>query len=108
MFSSDVLLQASDQHGIIDLNTGSIINNDYSEVMLGDHVWLGRKCTLTAKTQVGNGSIIATGAIVSGSIPKQVLAAGVPARIIKTEVTWSRELNSMDELSQRYLIEYQK
>ena len=32
---------------------------------------------------IGNGSVIAAGSIVTKSIPENVLAAGVPAKIVK-------------------------
>jgi len=33
---------------------------------------------------IGNGSVIAAGSIVTKSIPENVLAAGVPAKVIKS------------------------
>lgn len=99
MFSSEVLIQTSDQHGIIDLTTGEIINQDYSEVTLGDHVWLGRRSTLVAGTKIASGSIAGTAAVVSGAIPENVVVVGSPARIVRTNVTWSREKNDLDEFS---------
>lgn len=104
MFSSEVLIQTSDQHGIIDLTTGEIINQDYSEVTLGDHVWLGRRSTLVAGTKIANGSIAGTASVVSGVIPESVVVVGSPARIVRTNVTWSREKNDLDEYSSALLV----
>jgi serine acetyltransferase len=39
---------------------------------------------------VGKGSIVATGAIVTQKIPDFCSAAGVPARVVREGVSWSR------------------
>jgi len=36
----------------------------------------------------GNGSIIAAGALVNKDIPANCLAAGVPAKVIKENISW--------------------
>lgn len=104
MFSSEVLIQTSDQHGIVDLTTGDIINQNYSEVTLGDHVWLGRRSTLVAGVKIASGSIAGTASVVSGAIPENVVVVGSPARIVKTNVTWSREKTGLDEFSTALLV----
>ena len=100
MFSSDILIQASDQHGIVDLSTGAIINDAYTDVILGDHVWLGRRSTVVANTRFGNGVIVGTAAVVTNDTPEHVAVVGSPARIVKTNVTWTREKNSLDNYSE--------
>jgi len=106
MFSDEILIQTADQHGIVDLKKGKIINQDYRSVTLGDHVWLGRKCTLTGNSKVGTGSIIGTGAIVTNSIPQNTIAVGVPAKVIKENHTWSRSVNNLDLFSKESIEEY--
>ena len=97
MFSSDILIQASDQHGIVDLTKGEIINEAYTDVILGDHVWLGRRANVIANTKIGSGVIVGTAAVVTNDVPEHVTVVGSPARIVKTNVTWTREKNALDE-----------
>lgn len=52
-------------------------------ITVGSGAWIGAHATLTAGTAVGTGTIVAAGAVVGGEIPKDVLAGGVPARVIK-------------------------
>lgn len=108
MFSGPILIQTSDQHGIVDLATGRITNSHYRTVNIDDHVWLGRGCTLTPNAYVGSGSIIATGAIVTGGIPKNVIAGGVPARVIKENQTWTRQPDEFDLYSRMSIEKYFK
>ena len=52
------------------------------EIMQG--CWLGSHVVVTAGSKIGEGSLIAAGAVVAGQIDSNVLAGGVPARIIKS------------------------
>jgi len=45
--------------------------------------WLSAHVTLTAGSVIGEGSLIAAGAVVTKEIPANVLAGGVPARVLK-------------------------
>jgi acetyltransferase-like isoleucine patch superfamily enzyme len=103
MFSSGILIQSADQHGLVDLRTGEIFNNKNRQIVLGDHVWLGRNSTLMPDVNVGNGSIVGTGAIVTSDVPEKAIAVGVPARIVRTDVTWSRFPQDLDPISQEYV-----
>jgi maltose O-acetyltransferase len=52
-------------------------------VTVGEGTWIGAHSTLTAGVTVGSGTVIAAGAVVTKDIPGDVMAAGVPARVIK-------------------------
>lgn len=52
-------------------------------IIIGDGVWVGARATFLGGSAVGNGSIVAAGALVRDSFPENVLIAGVPARIVK-------------------------
>lgn len=103
MFSDDILIQTSDQHGIVDLSSGEIINSDYCKVTLGEHVWLGRQSTLSSRINIGSGSVIGTGSLVTKDIEANCIAAGVPAKIIKTNHSWCRSPVMLDEYSEKQL-----
>lgn len=99
MFSTDVVIQSSDQHGIVDLTAGKIVNGGKKVVNVGDHVWLGRAVTLTSNAAIGDGSLIAIGAVVTNKIPENVIAGGVPAKVLKSNHTWCRSPDFLDEYS---------
>lgn len=52
-------------------------------VIIKDNVWIGRDATILKGVTVGEGSIIALGAIVTNDVPPYCVAAGNPARIVK-------------------------
>lgn len=56
-------------------------------VKIGDNCWIGAKATILDGTIIGNGCIVAAGAVVKGKFPDNVIIGGVPARIIKNRFT---------------------
>lgn len=56
----------------------------HAPVSIGNNVWIGAKSMILPGTVIGDHSVIAAGSIVTGEIPAKSLAAGSPARVIKT------------------------
>jgi maltose O-acetyltransferase len=52
-------------------------------VRIGENVWLGSRVMVLKGVTIGDGSIIAAGAVVTSDIPASVIAGGVPAKVIK-------------------------
>ena len=57
-------------------------------IEIGDHVWIGMNAIILPGVKIGDGAVIAAGAVVSRDIPSRTLAAGVPARVIRENVDW--------------------
>ena len=53
-------------------------------VSIGNNVWIGANSMVLAGASIGDHSVIAAGSIVTGAIPARSLAAGTPARVIRT------------------------
>ncbi len=92
MVSDGILVQSADHHGIVDLQSGQIVNNIRRKICIGDYVWLGRQSILLPDVSIGHESIIGVGAIVTKNIPETSIAVGVPAKVVKSKTTWSRSL----------------
>ena len=89
MLSFDVTIRAADSHAIIDLTTDSVINSPES-ILVGAHVWLGEGASVLKGARIGSGCVIALCALVTGAISEQYLAVGVPARVTRGNVSWTR------------------
>lgn len=92
MVSSQAYVALSDIHPIYDRATGARVNAAAS-VTIGDHVWLGLRSMVMKGSTIGDGAVIAAGAIISGPVPAHAVAAGVPARVVRENIAWRRELS---------------
>jgi len=54
-----------------------------AQTIVDDDVWIGRRAIIMPGLQLGEGSVIGAGAVVTKDIPPYSVVAGVPARIIK-------------------------
>jgi len=57
--------------------------NSKGGVKIGNNCWIGAKVTILDGTVIGNGCIIAAGAVVKGIFPDNVIIGGIPAKVIK-------------------------
>ena len=53
-------------------------------IHIGKNVWLGANVTVLGGVTIGDNAVVAAGAVVTNDIPPNTLAAGVPARVIRT------------------------
>jgi len=53
------------------------------EIHIGKNVWITTNVIILAGVTIGNNSVIGAGSVVTKNIPKNVFAAGNPAKIIK-------------------------
>lgn len=82
-----------DGHKIMDAVSGKEINMP-SSISLGDHVWIGEGAQILKGVTVERYSVVAAGAMVVHSnqmYDSNVILAGVPAKVIKKNINWSRE-----------------
>lgn len=83
IISSGVTIRDSDNH---------IIKEDgfvkTKPIIIGDHVWIGINAIILKGVKIGNGAIVAAGAVVNKDVKENTLVGGVPARVIKENVLW--------------------
>ena len=58
-------------------------------IVIGDHVWIGMNSIILKGVTIGEGSIIAAGSVVNKDVPAHCMVGGVPAKVIKSGVSWS-------------------
>ncbi len=107
MFSHDIDLWAGDGHSVFDVNTGKNINSDYenlpdwkNKLVIGEHVWISKGAFIMHGTCIGNGSIVGAMSLVKGIFPNNCSIVGNPAKIIKKDIAWSRNMLATDMYTQ--------
>ena len=51
--------------------------------VIGNDVWIGDGATIMRGVRVGDGAIVAAGAVVTKDVPPYAIVAGVPARVVR-------------------------
>ncbi len=83
------ILITDNAHGASDATLLTIPPNERplispGPVVIEDNVWLGEHVSVMPGVTIGKGSIVGCGSVVTRSIPPGSVAAGIPARVIKT------------------------
>ena len=90
MLSDGIYITTTDSHSIIKKDTGERCN--YSkDVIIGDHVWIGKNATILKGTTIMKNAIIGTSSVVNSTVESFSIFAGIPAKKIKGNTNWLRE-----------------
>lgn len=81
MLAANVSITDSDWHGVYNRIRPFRCTEP---VEIGNNVWLGEGAIVLKGVTIGENSVIGAGSVVTKSIPANVIAAGNPAKIIKT------------------------
>lgn len=52
-------------------------------IVVGNNVWIGAGATVLAGAVIGDNSVIGAGSVVKGEIPPNVVAVGVPCKVLR-------------------------
>ena len=86
LFGVDVLIADTDFHPLKAAGRRHSDNVDdiaAAPIVIGDNVFIGARSMILKGVQVGENSVIGAGSIVASDIPPNVVAAGVPARVLR-------------------------
>lgn len=90
MFSNHIIVRTSDSHPIYEMSSLQRINKA-QPVIIGKQVWIAPDSKIMKGANIGDGCIIGLNTMVSKTIPPHSLAVGMPAKVVKTNVCWTRE-----------------
>lgn len=90
LFGPDVLLTAASYrhdlgHPVTEQPMGE------GDIMIGNDVWFATRVVVLPGTTIGDGSIIAAGAVVKGDFPPMSIIAGAPAKVVSERVITETE-----------------
>ena len=82
---------------ISDSDWHQIGNKDHhADVTIGDHVWIANNCSILKGASIGSNSIVASHSkITKREYPVNSMLAGAPAKIVDSDIKWSRDLQSI-------------
>lgn len=81
-----VMILDTDAHTLLSENGRKNIVT--APVKIGNNVWIGTGCIVLKGVTIGDGAVIAAGAVIHKNIPPHCLAGGVPAKVIKENIEW--------------------
>lgn len=81
----DVVIRSFDGHKILEDNY-----KISAPIKIGNHVWIGQGATILKGVTIGDGAIVASGAIVTRDVPAGCIVAGIPAKVVKENVSWEK------------------
>lgn len=94
---SDVSMSTTDWHSIMDANTKERIN-PAKDIVIEEKVWIGEGVSIQKGVFIGKDSVVGAKSVVTKSIPPGSLAVGIPARVIRSNIIWQRDLIPMQYL----------
>jgi acetyltransferase-like isoleucine patch superfamily enzyme len=81
---ANVTITDFDWHGLnpTQRNQGGI--ERAQPIRIGDNVWLGLNTLVLKGVEIGSNTVVGANSVVSSSLPENVLAVGIPARVIRS------------------------
>lgn len=84
LISKGVMIRDSDNH--------TVLKAGYQQskpIVIGNNVWIGMRAIILKGVTIGDGAIVAAGAVVTKDVPPNTVVGGVPARVIREDVSWN-------------------
>ena len=90
LFAGSITFWGRNDHIIYDTKTKKRVNVD-KDIIIGNSNWICQNTTFLPKGQIGNNCVVGYGSIINRRLIKDnTLIAGMPAKIRKKHINWSR------------------
>lgn len=84
-FSWDVQLLDNDFHT---MTVGGAQQRSAAPIVIGDRVWVGTRAIVLKGVTIGDGAVVAAGAVVTKDVPSNAVVAGMPAKVVGSADSW--------------------
>lgn len=61
-------------------------HSDHKAIIIGENCWIGRNVSILKGVSIGDNSVVAANSVVTKNIPANCIAAGNPAKVVKTGI----------------------
>lgn len=78
------------------------IHSDNKPIVLGENVWVGENVRICKGVTIGDNAVIAACSVVTKDVPANSIAAGNPAKIVKTDIDKNTTSIFDDSLLEKY------
>lgn len=78
----------------------------YGKVLINDNVWLPWRVFVMPNVEIGRNTIVGANSLINCNIPENVLAAGSPAKVIKSNIIHDLNENQKNERLDEILFKY--
>lgn len=68
------------------LEVDGVVGPRTSPISIGSGVWIGQDAKILKGVSIGDGAVIAAGSVVVKDVPPSALVAGVPAKVVRTNI----------------------
>ena len=99
----DIYMLAGDGHSIFNVQTTrrtnylcDMLETGKLEVIIGEHVWIKRGCTIICGCNIANDCVIGEKSILNKKIEENSFAYGNPLRVVQSNINW--EETDWDEI----------
>ena len=58
-------------------------DHELAPIVIGNRVWIGSHATICQGVHIGDGAVVAAGAVVTKDVPPRTVVGGVPAKVIR-------------------------
>jgi acetyltransferase-like isoleucine patch superfamily enzyme len=84
-FSWEVQVLDNDFHAI---TVDDVQQPKTAPIVIGDRVWVGTRAVILKGVTIGDGAVVAAGAVVNKDVPPGAIVAGVPAKVVGRADSW--------------------
>lgn len=103
MFSSRIFVRNYDMHSIFSTKTLELLNPAPGSVIFEQHVWVGQDVLILGGQRIGFGSIVGAKSMVKDSVSPETAVGGSPARVLRSDISWCRSVESVSEITKTRL-----
>lgn len=92
MFSASIYISTTDFHSVIDMSTGERLNLP-KDVVVGNHVWLAHGVSVLKGANIADHVIVGKDSTVVCKLEQSYsVYVGIPAKKVKENVNWKRDI----------------